>query len=561
MATAKYVVLAMRVDNDGEGGILALMSLIGIKRGHRPLIIAGGLFGAALIYGDGAITPAISVLSALEGLELAIPSFAAYVLPVGVVVLLVLFLAQPFGTEKIGKLFGPVMAVWFAVLTLLGLHGILRHPSVLAGLSPTYGLAFLAHHGFTGFALLGGVFLCTTGAEALYADMGHFGKRPIRAAWFSVVFPALVINYAGQAGLVLDGASAKDNTFYQLCPHLLLVPLVILATLATIIASQAIITGAFSMTRQAIQLGWLPRLIVRHTSHEGYGQIYIGAVNWLLMLATIGLALAFRKSDNLSAAYGMAVSTTMLLTTALLYFAMREIWEWPVVLAATVAGLFLVVDFAFFGANLLKLFEGGFVPIVIAIVIYALMQTWHKGIEKVGAVLRKSTMPLDEFFAKVEQDGIARIDGTALFLSRARETAPPLLVFHVRQNRCLYKTVLIVTVVTELTPRVSHDRKFEIKEELPKVWRVLLRCGFMERVSMEDIVPALDRLGCDIDRDRLTYYVGHETIVRGKKPERRRLRVWTERAFAIMERNQAHLTDVLGLPTEQVVEIGRHIEL
>ncbi len=561
IASAKYVVLAMRVDNDGEGGILALMSLIGIKHGHKPWVVAAGLFGAALIYGDGAITPAISVLSALEGLHLAIPATSAYVLPLAVAVLLALFLLQPFGTQKIGRVFGPIMLTWFVVIAVLGVGGIARHPGVLAGLSPTYAMSFLAHHGFRGFALLGGVFLCTTGAEALYADMGHFGKAPIRVSWIMVVFPALIINYAGQAALVLnDGVSGDDNAFYKLCPSFLLVPLVLLATAATIIASQAIITGAFSMTRQAIQLGWLPRLIVRQTSDEGYGQIYIGGVNWLLMVVTVALALAFKKSDNLSAAYGMAVSTTMLLTTVLLFIAMREIWGWSVALAGLVAGFFLIVDTAFFGANLLKVPDGGWIPLALAVAIYALMRVWHGGVAEIGKVLTQSTETVKEFFARIEAEKVARIDGTAVFLTRARKTAPPLLIWHVRQNRCLYRDVLVVTVITDLVPRVADADRFDIVEELPRVWRISYHCGFMERASLDEMLPALKAKGCDIDVEQRVYYVGHETIVRGKG-DRRRMNVWAERVFAMMERNQAHLTDVLGLPTERVVEIGRHIEL
>ncbi len=561
IATAKYVVLAMRVDNDGEGGILALMSLIGIKHGHKPWIIAAGLFGAALIYGDGAITPAISVLSALEGLKLAIPATEAYVLPMAVVVLLALFLVQPFGTQKIGRVFGPIMLAWFGVIAVLGITGIVGHPGVLAGLSPNYALSFLAHNGFKGFALLGGVFLCTTGAEALYADMGHFGKAPIRVSWIAVVFPALILNYAGQAALVLDGGvSGDDNAFYKLCPSILLVPLVLLATAATIIASQAIITGAFSMTRQAIQLGWLPRLIVRQTSDEGYGQIYIGAVNWLLMIVTVALALGFKKSDNLSAAYGMAVSTTMLLTTVLLFIAMREIWGWSVALAGAVAGFFMIVDLAFFGANLLKVPDGGWIPLLLAIAIYALMRIWHRGVVEIGKVLFKSTESVKDFFARIEAEKVARVEGTAVFLTRARKTAAPLMIWHVRQNRCLYRDVLILTVVTELVPRVAEADRFDIVEEMQHVWRITYHCGFMERASLDEMLPALKAKGCDIDLEQRVYYVGHETIVRGKG-DRHRMNVWAERAFSVMERNQAHLTDVLGLPTERVVEIGRHIEL
>ena len=561
VATAKYVALAMRVDNDGEGGILALMSLIGIKRGHRPAIIAAGLFGAALIYGDGAITPAISVLSALEGLRIAVPASASYVLPLAVAVLLALFLVQPLGTQRIGRVFGPIMLTWFVVLVLLGIGGIARHPSVLAGLSPTYAVAFLVHGGFKAFALLGGVFLCVTGAEALYADMGHFGKAPIRVAWIAVVFPALVVNYAGQAGLVLNGGvSPDDNAFYKLCPSFLLVPLVLLATAATIIASQAIITGAFSMTRQAIQLGWLPRLIVRQTSDEGYGQIYIGGVNWLLMIVTVALALTFKKSDHLSAAYGMAVSTTMLLTTVLLFIAMRGIWGWSVALAGIVAGFFFIVDLAFFGANLLKVPDGGWIPLLLAIAIYLLMRVWHGGVVEIGKVLTKSTEPLKDFFARIEREGVARVEGTAVFLSRARQTTPPLLAWHVRQNRCLYTNVLVVMVVTELVPRVAEADRFEIVEEVPRVWGITFHCGFMERLRIDEMLPALKAQGCDLDLEQRVYYVGHETIVRGKG-DRRRMNVWAERVFEVMERNQAHLTDVLGLPTERVVEIGRHIEL
>ena len=560
VTTVKYVSFAMRIDNDGEGGILALMSLIGIKRGHRPAIVAAGLFGAALIYGDGAITPAISVLSALEGLHLAIPAFDPYVLPAAVVVLVGLFMLQPRGTSSIGKLFGPVMLTWFAVIAVMGLWGIAQNPAVLVGLNPFYAIDYLAHGGFTAFALLGGVFLCVTGAEALYADMGHFGKRPIWLAWFAVVFPALILNYAGQAAIVLKGAPTEDNIFFRLCPPVLLVPLILLATVATIIASQSIITGAFSMTRQAIQLGWMPRLIIRQTSDEGYGQIYVGAVNWLLMLVTVGLTLAFRKSDNLAAAYGIAVSATMLMTSVLLYIAMREIWKWSVWSAGAVAALFLIVDAAFFSANLLKLLEGGWVPLVLAIAVYSFMRVWHTGVAAIGTSLGAATQPIGAFFDRLEQDKIARIEGTAVFLSRSRAVTPPLLIWHVRQNRCLYEDVLIVTIVTALTPRVARENRFAIKQERPKVWRVLIHYGFMERLSLDDLLPALKAAGCDFTMKKVVYYVGHETIVRAQKGHRL-MTAWTERLFAAMERNQAHLTDVLGLPSDQVVEIGRHIEL
>ena len=560
VATVKYVWLAMRADNEGEGGILALMSLIKKAGGRRPFIIAAGLFGAALIYGDGVITPAISVLSALEGLPQALPAFKPYVLPAAVAVLFVLFALQPFGTARIGKVFGPVMLLWFAVLAALGVSGIVTNPAVLEGLNPWYGLRYLGHGGFTAFALLGSIFLCTTGAEALYADMGHFGKQPIRLSWFAIVFPSLVLNYAGQAAIVLQGAPTKDNIFYQLCPHALLVPMVVLATVATIIASQAIITGSFSMTRQAIQLGWLPRLVVRQTSDEGYGQIYVGGVNWLLMAATLALALAFQTSDNLSAAYGMAVSTTMLLTTVLLFNAMREIWGWPLFAAGAAAAGLLTVDLAFFGSNLLKVPKGGWVPLLIALAIYLAMRTWHRGAAAVAEVLFERAEPLDAFFARLDREGVARPEGTAVFLSRAQKSTPPLLSWHVRQNRCLFRDVLLITAVNELVPRISPEERFEVRQEVPRVWRVLYHVGFMERVDIDEALPRLKAEGCDLDLERVVFYVGHESIKRADKG-RRRLGTLSESLFALLERNQAHLTDVLDLPSEQVVEIGRQIEL
>ena len=560
VTSVKYVSFAMRIDNEGEGGILALMALIGIKRGHRPAIVAVGLFGAALIYGDGAITPAISVLSALEGLHLVVPAFDPYVLPAAVAVLFALFAIQPRGTGSIGKIFGPIMLTWFAAVALMGVYGIAQHPSVLAGLSPTYAIAYLAHGGLTAFALLGSVFLCVTGAEALYADMGHFGKRPIWLSWFAVVFPALIVNYAGQAAIVLSGAPTQDNIFYRLCPAPLLVPLIVLATLATIIASQSIITGAFSMTRQAIQLGWMPRLVIKQTSDEGYGQIYVGPVNWLLMLVTIGLTLAFRKSDNLASAYGIAVSATMLMTSGLLYIALREVWSWSVAAAGAVAAVFLVVDAAFFSANLMKLLDGGWVPLILAIVVYSLMQTWHAGIAAIFKALGPTRQSVDSFFDRLEGEGIARVPGTAVFLTRTRTDVPPLLTWHVRQNRCLYEDVIILTVASALTPRVPRDERFDIKAERPNVWRVVVHSGFMEHVDVDDILPAIKASGCDVDLEKIVYYVGHETIVRAGRGKRL-LGSVTERLFAWMERNQAHLTDVLRLPSDRTVEIGRHIEL
>src|SRR5271170_2211210 len=397
----KYVAVIMRADNDGEGGTLALMSLLGIKHGERAGVISIGILGAALLYGDGAITPAISVLSALEGIKAPVPEFAPYVLPLTVVILIAVFGLQPQGSARIGKLFGPVMTVWFLTIGVLGLSGIQRHPGVLAAFDPRYGLAYLFGHGMTGFLVLGGVFLCATGAEALYADMGHFGPRPIRFAWYGLVLPTLVLNYAGQTAIVVDGAAgAGANPFFTLCPEAFQVALVVLATVATIIASQSIISGAFSMTRQAIQLGLCPRLHITQTSSEGYGQIYVGFVIWVLMALTLGLALAFRSSDNLAAAFGIAVSLTMLLTTILIFLTMPEVWGWSLPLAIGVAGLFAVVDVSFVAANLMKVFEGGWVPLVVAALLFFAMSTWRQGRIVLARELERDTLPLKTFIAQ-----------------------------------------------------------------------------------------------------------------------------------------------------------------
>src|SRR5580698_1392031 len=431
VTTIKYANFAMSIDNDGEGGILALMALLGIKKHQRPLIVALGLFGAALIYGDGAITPAISVLSALEGLKIAVPGLSPYVLPASVAVLIALFVIQPLGTARIGRAFGPIMALWFLSIAVLGVWGIARHPAVLVAVNPLYGLRYLFSHGYASFLVLGAAFLCVTGAEALYADMGHFGARPIRLAWSVIVFPSLLLNYAGQAAIVLAGASTSDNIFFRLCPQKLLLPLVVLATLATIIASQSIITGAFSMTRQAIQLGWLPRLRIVQTSEVGYGQIYVGTINWLLMIGTVGLTLSFGKSDNLAAAYGIAVSLTMLMTSMLLFMAMREIWGWSLWASAALAGALFCVDGGFFAANLMKVADGGYVPLLLAGVIYGLMLVWHRGSAAVAGAASQRLIPVADFLADIAARHVPRVPGTAVFISRTAKDTPPVMRWHV----------------------------------------------------------------------------------------------------------------------------------
>ncbi len=557
VTSVKYVAIAMSIDNDGEGGILALMSLLGLKRHRRPVIVAFGLFGAALIYGDGAITPAISVLSAIEGLNIALPGLRAYVLPAAVVILVALFLVQPLGTSRIGRAFGPVMLLWFVAIGLLGVWGIAQHPAVLLALNPLYGLRYLATHGYASFLVLGGVFLCVTGAEALYADMGHFGPRPIRTAWYLVVFPSLLLNYAGQTAIVLAGAPTGDNIFFRLCPPALLLPLVLLATLATIIASQSIITGAFSMTRQAIQLGWLPRLRIKQTSETGYGQIYVGTVNWMLMLVTVGLTLGFGKSDNLAAAYGIAVSLTMLMTSVLLFMAMREIWGWNVWASAALAGALLCVDVAFFSANVVKVAEGGYVPLLLAAFIYSIMWIWHRGTAAVAAAVSQRLTPVPEFLAELEAHHIPRVPGTAVFITRTTQDIPPVMRWHVQMNRALHATVFVLTISPQSVPWVRDDAHLSITPLAPGFWRATARLGFMERPDVPRLLQQARSLGCRLELEDVTYYVGHESIVAAQ--DRRGLPAWLRELYAVMSRNALHVGDFLRLPCEQVVEIGRQV--
>ena len=559
VTTVKYVSIAMTIDNDGEGGILALMALLALKKHKRPLTVAFGLFGAALLYGDGAITPAISVLSALEGLDIAVPALHAYILPAAVGVLVVLFAIQPMGTSRIGKAFGPIMALWFVSIAALGIWGIAQHPAVLVSLNPLYGLRYLFSHGYAGFLVLGGVFLCVTGAEALYADMGHFGPRPIRIAWSAVVFPSLVLNYAGQAAVVLGGAPTSDNIFFRLCPPQVLVPLIVLATLATIIASQSIITGAYSMTRQAIQLGWLPRLAIKQTSATGYGQIYVGAINWALAAVTIGLTLAFGKSDNLAAAYGIAVSLTMLMTSVLLYIAMREIWGWSLLRSGAVAAALLCVDAAFFAANLVKVLDGGYVPLLLAAAVFAVMMIWHRGTVAVAKAASEKLTPVAEFLADVAAKHIPRVPGTAVFLTRTVRDTPPVMKWHVTHNRALHETLFVLTVVTESVPWIKDGERLSVTNLAPGFWRATARYGFMERPDIPVLLSQTPAFDCKLHLNDVTYYVGHETIVH--REDGGGLVGWEEALYATMARNAVHVSDFFRLPNDGVVEIGRQIAI
>src|ERR1700691_979525 len=453
----KYCLFVMRADNRGEGGILALMSLIGAN-GFTPgvrLLTGMGLLGAALIYGDGVITPAISVLSALEGVNVVTESLKPYVMPMAVVILLALFAAQRFGTEKIGRAFGPVMLLWFFVIAVLGVASILKHPDVVAAVDPRYAIRFMAHSGRAGFLVLGGVFLCITGGEALYADMGHFGKGPIRRSWYVVVLPALLLSYAGQTAFLIDKGTVTGNPFFQIAPAWSVYPLVVLATLATIIASQAIITGSFSMTRQAMQLGWLPGVSIRQTSDRIYGQIYVPVVNWLLMAATVVVTIAFGSSDRLAGGYGTAGSTTMLLTTCLLYKAMRDVWRWPTAIAAAVTVFFVVVDGSFFLANLTKIVEGGWLPLTFALMLFVVMVTWRNGIDAVSAALAQGAEVAEKCLSDLKAGLIPRVQGTPVFLCRSTHKVSRLLVDHALFVGVLPKKAIALGVVFENTPRIS----------------------------------------------------------------------------------------------------------
>lgn len=557
VTSIKYAAFAMRIDNHGEGGIMALMSLLVEKGKGGRWVIFSALIGAALIYGDGAITPAISVLSALEGLEMVIPESQPYILPLTVAVLLGLFLLQPFGTARIGKIFGPVMAVWFLAIAALGVRGIVQHPSVLLALNPAYGIAFLFSNGYTSFLVLGGVFLCVTGAEALYADMGHFGKKPIWLAWYGIVFPSLLLNYAGQSALILAGADSKQNLFYTLCPPVLQVPLIILAALATIIASQAIITGAFSMTRQAIQLGWLPRLRIKQTAAESYGQIYIRIINWLLMGVTIGLVVFFKSSDKLAAAYGIAVSLTMLMTTGLLFVAMREVWRWSLASSAVIALCFLVIDATFLFANLIKVLEGGYIPLLMAAAICTVMLIWHRGVKAVSASVGEKGVSVDAFFAQLQQKTVPRVAGSAVFLTRTQNNIPPVMRWHVARNRALQQDVLSLTIDILNVPYVGEEQRIRVEQRAPGYWHGVAQYGFMEHPDIPRLLQGVSEINALFATDDATWYVGHETIVAGEGEAG--MAAWQRHIFAFMKRNCTHVINHYHLPSDRVVEISRRV--
>ncbi|MGA9868886.1 MAG: KUP/HAK/KT family potassium transporter [Acetobacteraceae bacterium] len=559
--SVKYCLFVMQADNHGEGGILALMSLLRPGTGRAAAgLVAMGLFGAALIYGDGIITPAISVLSALEGVNVATDALKPYVMPCAVAILLALFAAQSIGTARIGRIFGPVMTAWFAVIGVIGLIAILRHPAVLAAVNPMHALGFLARHGWGSFAVLGGVFLALTGGEAMYADMGHIGRNPIRLAWYCVVLPALLLSYAGQiAMLTANGSAPQGNPFFLIVPGWALYPMVALAALATIIASQAIITGVFSLTRQAVQLGWFPGLDIRQTSDREYGQIYVPFVNWTMMVLTLALTIGFASSARLAGAYGTAVSTTMLLTTVLLYAAMREVWGWSALVAALVAGLFLIVDLAFFAANLLKIRDGGWIPLLLGLVLFLVMTTWRRGIDALQRRLSALTEKRSSFVARLTKGRIPRVPGTAVFLSRNPLPVPPLLVRHVNDLGALAESVVTLTVQFERVPRVADAERLEVEVVGEGIWNMTVRFGFVEIPNLPRALEAARAQGCEIDIGHAIYFGGRDEVVRS--PRDRLLPGWRRVMFAFMYRNAVHTVDRFDLPRDRFLELGRQLEL
>jgi KUP system potassium uptake protein len=559
--SVKYCVFVMRADNNGEGGILALMSLIGAN-GFAPgmrLLTGMGLLGAALIYGDGVITPAISVLSALEGVNEVTTSLKPFVMPAAVAILVALFAAQRYGTEKIGRAFGPVMLIWFLVIALLGAAAIVKNPAVLAALDPRHAVAYMAHAGSTGFLVLGGVFLCITGGEALYADMGHFGKGPIRLSWYAVVLPALLISYAGQTAFMMEKGSVSGNPFFQIAPTWSIYPLVVLATVATIIASQAIITGSFSMTRQAMQLGWLPGVNIRQTSDRVYGQIYVPVVNWLLMVATVSITIAFGSSDRLAGAYGTAVSTTMLLTTFLLYKAMRDVWRWPAAIVAAIGALFLVVDGSFFLANLLKIADGGWLPLTLAAMLFVVMITWRSGADAVRAALMQAPEVGEQFLSDLKNGLIPRVQGTTVFLTRSTQRVSRLIVDHAHFVGVLPKNAIALGVVFENTPRISGPACTVVERLGEGVWHLVARFGFFEIPDLRRVLSRVQGLDFTIDL-AATRFVGSRDLV-VQKPHRGALRRWRVALFAFLYRSSAKVLDRFNLPPEHAVEIARQIEI
>jgi KUP system potassium uptake protein len=560
--SVKYLGFILRADNRGEGGILALAALATPMArgapGGRPVLIALGLFGTALLYGDGAITPAISVLSAVEGLEVATPLFAPYIIPITVAILVTLFAAQRHGTALVGRVFGPVTLLWFATLAVMGIAQLAREPAVLAAVNPSHAYRFFLQNGARGFVVLGSVFLVVTGGEALYADMGHFGKRPIRLAWFAIVLPALLLNYFGQGALLIQTPGAVSNPFYRMAPEWALYPVVAIATAATIIASQALISGAFSLTMQAVQLGCLPRVTIEHTSASMFGQIYIPGVNWALMVACIGLVLGFGSSSNLAAAYGVAVTTTMVITTVLYFVVARERWRWNRWVVVLVTATFLIMDLAFWGANLIKIPHGGWFPLVMGGLLLLIMATWRRGRAILTRRLTADLLPAEAFVADVHRRAPTRVPGTAVFLYSNPEATPPALLHNLKHNRVLHERILFVSVAVVETPQVPSTERASVVSLGEGFFRVTLRYGFMEEPDIPAALAGLAPAGLVLRPMETTYFLGRETVVRSRSG---RISGWRAALFGIMNRNATPASSFFRLPPNRVVELGAQIEL
>jgi len=576
----KYVGFVLRADNRGEGGVLALLALV--RPPSRPwrrraLLITLGLFGAALLYGDGVITPAISVLGAIEGLSVATPALNKFVVPAAVVILSVLFLVQRHGTAGVGRVFGPLMVVWFAAIALLGIRGILMAPGVLRAVNPWYALDFFIRDGVQGFLILGAVVLVLTGAEALYADMGHFGRRPIRLAWFAVVLPCLVLNYFGQAALLLNRPETAINPFFSLVPTWGLYPMVAIATAAAIVASQALISGAFSLTRQAVQLGYCPRVTIVHTSKSEMGQIYIPEVNQALWLGCIALVIGFRSSNNLAATYGVAVTGTMLITNLLFHTVARDRWHWPAWPTRALTFLFIIVDTAFLSANLIKVTRGGWFPLAVALGVYVLMTTWNRGRARLAALVRENTLPMDLFLTDVARRQPHRVPGTAVFLTSDPQGAPPVLLHHLKHNKVLHEKVMLLSVVTEEIPQVHPDDRVECVELGEGFYQVVAHFGFMETPDVPEVLHALgtpSRNGRPVSVKVMetTFYLGRETLILTQQSRARAgapmgdgeapgtMARWRKKLFILMTRNARSATAFFGLPPNRVVELGAQIQ-
>jgi KUP system potassium uptake protein len=562
IVSIKYVALVLRADNNGEGGLIAMLALasnaVKDKPKLRRVLLVVGIFGTSLFYGDGVITPAISVLSAVEGLEVVSPAFAKGVIPITLAILFALFAVQKKGTAGIGKFFGPVTLVWFLTIALLGVSQIISHPEILKALSPHYAVIFMWLNPGTTFIILGAVVLCVTGAEALYADLGHFGKKPIRLAWFSIVMPCLVLNYFGQGALLLSDPSAVKNPFYLMAPDWALLPLVGLATLATVIASQALITGAFSVTKQAIQMGYLPRLRILHTSVRDTGQIYMPFINWGLFVVIVLAVVMFRSSSNLAAAYGIAVCTDMLITTILTFYVVRYGWKYPLWLCLAATGTFFVVDFAFFASNLMKLFAGGWFPLVIGGIVFTLMMTWKQGRQILNEKIRIDAIDLPSFLDAVFVSPPARVEGTAVFLTAEPGTVPNALLHNLKHNKVLHAQNLFVTVRNHEVPWIGMNKRLEIESLGHDCWQVIINYGFKNDPDLPKALQQIKGRGCELEAMTTSYFLSRDTVVPTIGGG---MATWREKLFAQMHHNASGAADFLNLPNNSVVELGSKIEI